>query len=657
MVRKRSSAFLSASTIGVIGFFTLLSACRPAGFINKVKYEGTKYVNTCSTLEAEVTNVIKQNQEPNRLRVSEDNHTAIDFYYLEEGQYMVNQDTLFFRLEDDLDHAHYLDDEVAIHVNASYRSPEALAALDQAPTGDLGTMVIDQAYYNANKGIYLLYKFPLNGQVIDGRQLLLSFAIAEYDDEGNVVQYFCETDTKPLGTMEPACCTAQPWAAVPLPTVVAMPELKVDQQTFVYQGFTGTIDVRFEPNSTSISDDSTFSTDLVQSYINDYQETGYGIERLKLTGYASPPGLASYNQKLSDKRAQSLREGLASLNLKLKAENIMAEGKGEDWERVRLLISTSDLPEEQRTTALAIANDTTLGDDQREYKLRSLANYAEMKETLLGPSRHTFAVMGFAYEGKMPTLEYYSEQLPVASSELEEIATTVFEVPPHSAASNPDSAFEVLEKVLTRTASPELYALRATYHLAREDYQLAFDDLEKASRFRGPDAEKYTLAIEGYKVLFADTYDFAQRKALYDAYTRMIAAAPSNRNLQVNQAILMEKMGLLANARSSYDQMLASSTPTAAQLNNRGVARLKANRLLAAEMDFKAAVEQDNSLAEPYFNLAAVFAYRGLPRDVIEYLDLAIARDAKYRDQILNNPVFSVVSEDRRFDKYRAEGE
>ena len=42
---------------------------------------------------------------------------------------------------------------------------------------------------------------------------------------------------------------------------------------------------------------------------------------------------------------------------------------------------------------------------------------------------------------------------------------------------------------------------------------------------------------------------------------------------------------------------------------------------------------------------------------MIDHLDLALARNASLRDQIFNNPVFSVVSEDRRFDKYRTEGE
>jgi outer membrane protein OmpA-like peptidoglycan-associated protein len=654
MVWNRSSAFLSASTIGVLVFATLLSACRPEGFINKVKYEGTKYLNTCTTFGEEVNQVIQKNQAPNRLRVSEANHTAVQFYYLEEGQYMVNQDTLFFRLEDDLKHAHYLDDEVAILVNASYRSPEALSSYSDDPTGEIGTMVIDQAYYNENKGIYLLYKFPLNGTVVDGRQILLSFAIAELDESGQVVEYFCETDEQPIGTIEPACCTAKPWAGVTLPTIVDMPELQVDKQRFVYQGFTGTIDVLFEPNSTDLGDDSTFSTDLVQSYIDDYEQTGYGIQNLKLTGYASPPGRSSYNQRLSDRRAQALRNGLASLNLELDSANITAQGQGEDWERVRLLIPVSDiLTEEQQATVMTIASDSSLSDDQKEYQLRRLPYYFEMKEEVLGRARHTFAVMGFAYQGELPSLEVYRDRLPVASPELKEIATTVFELEPYQRANNPDSTFDVLERVLTRTATPELYAMRASYHLAYQDYDLAFEDLEKASRFRGPDAEKYQLAIEGYKVIFADDYDLAKQKALYDSYSQLIAAEPGNLKLLFNQAVLMEKMGLLAEARQTYQSLLADREPSAAQLNNRGVARLKANRMLAAEADFKAAIAKDPNLGEAYFNLAAVFAYRGLPREVVEYLDLAIARDERYAEMIFNNPVFSVVTEDRRFDKYR----
>ncbi|MEM9987725.1 MAG: hypothetical protein AAF804_21760, partial [Bacteroidota bacterium] len=335
-------------------------------------------------------------------------------------------------------------------------------------------------------------------------------------------------------------------------------------------------------------------------------------------------------------------------------EDIFAKGYGEDWERVNLMITGSSFDAEQKAAIRAISEDTTQTVDEKEKALRRLPYFDQLREQILGPARHTLATMRFNYGGAVPTLEVYRDRLPLASKELQDVANQVFRVPPYHLASNPSQSYTTLEKVLTRTASPELYAIRATYKLNQGDVAGGLEDLEQATRFRGPAAENYQRSIQEFKVLLAEDYDAEEKRNLLFEYQGLIGANPSDATLKGNYAVLMEKVGLVGATDAVYEELLQGSS-SASLPNNRGVARLKAFRLSEAEADFQAAIADDPDLAEPYFNLAAVYAYRGLPRKVVENLDLALAKDPALKAELLNNPVFAVVSEDSRFDKYRNE--
>ncbi|MEM7298344.1 MAG: hypothetical protein AAF391_08780, partial [Bacteroidota bacterium] len=135
--------------------------------------------------------------------------------------------------------------------------------------------------------------------------------------------------------------------------------------------------------------------------------------------------------------------------------------------------------------------------------------------------------------------------------------------------------------------------------------------------------------------------------------TALSKSNPGDRAIFFNRAILMDKIGLISGALKEYGDLLDGATPTAAQLNNRGVARLKTNMVSQAAGDFMAASSTDNSSAEAYFNMAVVNAYKGLTKKTIEFLDKAVELDDSYKAFIFNNPAFSVMSEDPRFDKFR----
>ena len=631
----------------------VLSACKPEGLINKVKYNDVKYVNTCETFTTEINKLIQDNNMASRLQVSKYDNSDFTYFYLEPGQIEIKKDTLFIRLNKDLEYGKYLDKGVAVHVNASYQASDKVKDLEKNQGGEIGTLVVNREYYVAHRKPFFMYTFPLNGKELEGKQLMLSFAIAKYKKDGSLKNYFCETDAQPIGTALPACCTADTWAATDLQSVIGMPKIDVQDEAFRYKGFEGTIDVLFDESSAKLSYDSSYSALVIQAFVEKYKNLGYRIQDLDLTGWASPGGREKYNIKLSQQRADALRKSLEILNGDIEGLDISAEGKGEDWERVKLLTRASSLAAEQKAEVIAIADDASLTNDQKEAKLRKVSYWNTLVPEVLVKARHTFTVMDFDYNGKAKTLKRFDKRLPVASQELEGIAKKVFNVSGYSEGKNADMEMATINEVLTKTASPNLYAMRATYHMANQDYEKAFEDLEKASMFRDANSSKYSQAIQGYKVLFADEYDMEKNKQLLVAYNDLADKNPGDRTLFFNRAILMDKIGYLSGALTEYENLLQGNTVTAANYTNRGVARLKTNMVSEAQADFLAAVAADQKQAEAYFNLAVVSAYQGLTQKTMEYLDKAVQLNPDYKDFIFDNPAFSVMSEDPKFEKYR----
>ena len=62
---------------------------------------------------------------------------------------------------------------------------------------------------------------------------------------------------------------------------------------------------------------------------------------------------------------------------------------------------------------------------------------------------------------------------------------------------------------------------------------------------------------------------------------------------------------------------------------------------------------KDGSIAEPHFNLAIIYAVRGMTNKTIEQLDQAIAKDPEMQKMIFTNAAFSVMKDTPKFDKYR----
>lgn len=625
----------------------VLSGCKPDGFINKVNYKGEKYVNTCETFKSEVEKLIEANNDPLKIYTSQYDNADFAYYYLEPGQFEIKNDTLIFRLEQDLNYPKYLAKGVSVHVNVSYKAVERIKDLETIAEENLGRIVVDRKYYVKNRKPFFVYLLPLKGAKLAGKQLYLTFSIVKYDDDGNIRKSFCSTMETPMGPAMPACCTADPWDNALTQSVISVPELTTQPEKFSYKGFNSFMDVGFDESSYSF-DDSLMSL-AMQQYINNFIELNYKVTDVDLKGYASPGGIEDSNIVLSQKRADVVAAGLKKYNnggLK-----VNAKGMGEDWNKVKELTQRSNLSADQKDQVLAIAN-SSITNDEKEAELRKVPFWEQLVDQVLIKTRHTYSELNFDYVGDNLTIERFDDKLPLDSDELIKAAKKTISISGYTDGKNISKEIKTLNELLAKKAKPNLYALRASYYLAQGNTAKALKDLDKASQLDKKN-KTYNDIINGYKLRKLTQSSFEERLKLYNEYKALAEKNPGNRDVFFTKAMLMDKIGFLSGALEEYDKLLDGNKASAVNLNNRGVARIKANMFTQAQEDLEQAVKLDPDLGEAYYNLALLSAYRGYTNKTIEHLDNAIKAGPGFKRLIFNNPVFSVMSEDPRFEKFR----
>ncbi len=642
---------LSLLIVTALGVGLVMTSCKPEGYINTVKYDGKKVVNTCTSFSEEASRVIEGNRNGDQLVVARGDNSDRDYYFLEKGQFEVKNDSLLFRLNRDFEFRNYLDKGVAIHANVAYQTPEAIRDLEASVEGSLGTIVVTREFYVANNKPEFIYKLPLNGQPIAGKQILLSFAIAKYTGAGALKKYFCETESAPIGVASPACCTATPWTEVKLQSIYDYPKLMVEDESYKYKGFVGTLDVLFPESSFSIPD-TIMAPLMIQAFVDKFKKFGYDINTIDLTGYASPGGKEPYNNKLSEERAQAILKRLEFLKAEYPALTITAVGKGEDWDRVKAYTKASSLTAEQKAEVLAIASEP-INNDEKEAKLRKVTFWPTLVEEVLIKARHTYTVHDYGYSGQEATIDRYAESLPLHSRQLEQIAGSTIKVSAYKPGINVSEQTTRINDLLTRKATSNLYAMRASYFIAQNNLDKAEADLESAQKISNKGDDYYTRVARGIRLERLDSYSIEQRKDLYRDYSELTRNNPGDRALFYNRVVILEKTGALSSTLKEYDALMEGTTPEAAQLNNRGVAHLEANMVTAAIADFQAAVLKNPTVAEAHYNLAVAYAWKGLSRMAVTSLENAVKLKPELKAAAMVNPAFSVIATTPLFDTFR----
>lgn len=627
-----------------------LCACgSTSGLINKVKRGDKVYENSCTSFLEDVNKLLVANQKSTILPLSEYENSAYDYFYLEPGQFEFKGDTLLFRLKEDLNYGAYIDANIAIHVKLAFKAPVALQGRMVPRERELGTIVVDRAYFLRNSRPFFLYKIPLKGMPVAGRQLMISFGIVELD-KGEIKQYFCETDSKPIETAKPACCIAQVWEQTDLQVIADLPVLDIDADTFAYAGFRAKMDIRYKDGIYSPS--ASLPASVLQSLFSDLQTKDYRATRINIRAYPAILGDPAINLAESKQQAATVFSSIKSLNPTRTDLNVEHSTEEADWEMMGNMVQTvQSLSSAEKDQVLKIVRGS--GSTSVKLAKLSLLNfYPRIKQDLLSQSRHIEAEVRFDYTGSLPTLGRYAEVLSLWDAKISDQVARRFTVHPYRAGDDIPAAVSRIDNILTKKADANLYAMRSTYMQTQKNYPAAIADLERAATL-APENKQYANAIQAYKILFADSYDLDARLRLLADYDKRIRDNPSRRDLFFSRAILMEKCGLTTLAINEYQKLFEGSQVSAIQLNNRGVALMKGFHLRDARIDFEQAISRDSRLAEPHFNLAVLFAYLGYERKCIAALEEAIGRDPRFKKMIFNNPAFSIMADVAGFQQFR----
>ncbi len=123
---------------------------------------------------------------------------------------------------------------------------------------------------------------------------------------------------------------------------------------------------------------------------------GAELHTVYIYGYASPEAPAAYNLALSDRRTKTLYNYVQNTHKALLSKvEVVAEGKGEDWDGLRKLVDASSMS--QRQTILDII-DKYSTDTEREADIKALNGgkvYRDLLDNYYPKLRHTTFTMSY----------------------------------------------------------------------------------------------------------------------------------------------------------------------------------------------------------------------------------------------------------------------
>lgn len=606
--------------------FYFLGACQPKIITQLPKVE-VQDSFTCQDFQQLLRNVVKSNQSTFFAPSKYDN-SSFPYLIIEPGQYMIQNDSLFFRLHKDINYEEILDNGNSV-----------LAQLYEDKTPDasflIGTTTLTKSYYQQHRNPYFAYKFALDGHEIQGKQLTLLFSHVDSSLHFNNTP--CEVST----SIQLACCNGEAWKDVDLKLSIALPKLEIAAQTYHYAGFTGVLDITFDNNSSAIQN-SQMMLDRVQNQINRFKGLDYKIEQISISGYASINGDSLSNQQLSASRAEALYKGLVVQNPNA---NITYEGKGEDWKLTKKLLAELEMDDKQKQKVRNILTSSN-SDDEKEQALISLNLGGTFWEDILAPTRHTIALLEFSYQGKAASLTAYPDSLPLESSVLEEAALWQIGIAPYEEGANVERQLEAVSVLLSEKPSAELYAIRASYLIAINEYEKALQAIKKAEELEGT---KWRLFKWAFMLNAFDKLSTLDQNALTQELKKATQENNSTQALAY-MAVLQTKLGNITEALDNWQKLKTIRSLDAEELNNIAILLIQTQQLHSAEDHWQAARLKDPNLAEAQYNLAVLWAYRGFTEKAAKYIHGALELQNEWLIDLKNNPAFEYVQMDARFE-------
>ncbi|MBR3030400.1 MAG: hypothetical protein IKH93_04555 [Bacteroidales bacterium] len=207
------------------------------------------------------------------------------------------------------------------------------------------------------------------------------------------------------------------------------------------------------------------------SLLRTLDSPNFDVTGIKINGWASPEATVAYNQKLSEKRAATMKDIISS-RYSFPEDVYTVSGNGEYWDLVEAYVAASDDPALKKWAERKFSNL-----DAREAALKQTGAYKDIFNTVYPRSRFadcdvTYKLVNFDAAAVRSIYNTYPEQL--SEAEFEALATLN---------DNVDKA--VVEKGLSfYPESQALNNLAAKAACAEGNYRQAINYLQKAGNSR-----------------------------------------------------------------------------------------------------------------------------------------------------------------------------
>lgn len=122
------------------------------------------------------------------------------------------------------------------------------------------------------------------------------------------------------------------------------------------------------------------------------------VTKFKVTGYASPEGVFSKNQTLSENRAKAFLNYLKG-NFGYNVSSIAYEGRGEDWNGLYKVVEVSDMPDKETVLGIISGEENVAARKRKLEALDGGKTYAYMLKNFYPPLRRNVYEISFIARG------------------------------------------------------------------------------------------------------------------------------------------------------------------------------------------------------------------------------------------------------------------